>query len=255
MTMPVPCWHESISQKLYEAAGVRPYYSDDNCIIIHADCRDILPMIDPGTVDLVLTDPPYGVGFDYGTGYDDSRQRYIDFLWPIAEACEKAVRDGGLVGIYQSSIHARNWSEWFPRQWELIALTKNFTQLGREFLPKSTDYVLLWPKTEWPKRKDVKSWQPNNARNWIACNTAAIRKGPEREHPCPRPLDGVRGLVSNLCPPGGLILDPFIGSGTTAVAALQLGRRCIGIEEHEEFCDVAVRRIEATRASLVEDAA
>jgi site-specific DNA-methyltransferase (adenine-specific) len=220
-----------------------PYYDADGITIYNADCRDILPVLEPGSVDLVLTDPPYGVGFDYGTNYDDSAAAYPDFIWPILQRAEQSVRDTGLVAVYQSEVHATRWASWFPREWRLIALGKTFIQLGRTALPGATDFVLVWAKTEWPKHGDVVGWQPTDARNWWVCNTSAIRRGPEKDHPCPRPLDGVSRVVSILCRPGGLILDPFMGSGTTLRAAKDLGRKAIGIEIEERYCEIAVKRL------------
>lgn len=193
---------------------------------------------------MVLCDPPYGVGFDYGTGYDDDPSSYPSFIWPIIESSERTLRPGGIVAVYQSSLHARMWPTWFPREWRLMALPKNFTQLGRSMLPWATDYALVWPVSEWPRQKDVVAWQPNDARDWWVCNTAAIRRGPAREHPCPRPLDGVHRLITILCPPGELVIDPFMGSGTTLVAAKNTGRRAIGIEIEPKYCEIAVRRLQ-----------
>lgn len=221
-----------------------PYYEDESCVLYNADCRDVLPELAPGSVDLVLTDPPYGVGFDYGTGHDDSAASYPAFIWPVIEASEGTVRDGGLVAVYQAAIHASRWAHWFPREWRLVSLPKTFVQLGRSALPGATDFVLVWAKGDWPKQSDVVSWQPTNARDWWVCNTSAIRRGPEKDHPCPRPLDGVSRIVSILCPPRGVILDPFAGSGTTLRAAKDLGRKAIGVEIEPKYCEIAARRLQ-----------
>lgn len=223
-----------------------PYYHDPHAgiTIYHGDCRDILPCLEPGLVDLVLTDPPYGVGFDYGTDYNDNEQDYPQFIWPVIESAESLVVGGGLIAVYQSEVHCRKWATWFPRDWRLFALPKTFTQLGRSALPGATDFVLIWARDEWPKQSDVVRWQPRDARNWWVCNTSAIRRGLEKHHPCPRPIDGVSRLVAILCKPGGLVLDPFMGSGTTLRAAQNLGRRAIGIEIEERYCEIAVRRLQ-----------
>ncbi len=222
---------------------MRPYYDDGQITIYHGDCRDVLPTIPEASVDLLLTDPPYGVGFDYGTGLNDSMAEYPEFIWPIVSLGETRVRSGGIVAVYQSELHARRWHEWFPRDYRLFALPKTFAQLGRSALPGATDFALIWARDEWPKQADVVSWQPSDARNWWVCNTSAIRRGPEKDHPCPRPLDGVTRLISILCPPNGAVIDPFMGSGTTLRAAKDLGRRAIGIELEEKFCEIAVKRL------------
>ncbi len=64
------------------------------------------------------------------------------------------------------------------------------------------------------------------------------------DHPSPKPIQCIRKLINRLSNPNDLILDPFLGSGTTAVAAIETGRRWIGIEISEGYCDIAVKRIE-----------
>lgn len=218
-----------------------PYYDHDGITIYHADCRDILPTLAPGSVDLVLTDPPYGIGFDYGTHYDDREDGYGEWIWTTIEAAEALVHDAGVVAVYQAAKHARHWAEWFPRDWRPVALTKNFAQAMPTWLQWHTDYALIWTKGRLPCGKPA--WQPPGARDWVMCNTATVRRGPSRDHPCPRPLDGTKYLVSCLCPPAGLILDPFMGSGTTLRAAKDLDRKAIGIEISEEYCEIAVKRL------------
>ena len=65
----------------------------------------------------------------------------------------------------------------------------------------------------------------------------------EADHPTQKPVEIVAPLLQYACPSGGLILDPFMGSGTTLVAAKQLGRRAIGIEISREYCDIAIERL------------
>ena len=65
----------------------------------------------------------------------------------------------------------------------------------------------------------------------------------EKEHTCPKPFSLIKKLTNRLSMPGSIILDPFLGSGTTAVAAKQLGRKFIGIEIEEKYCQIAVKRL------------
>ena len=73
-------------------------------------------------------------------------------------------------------------------------------------------------------------------------------------HPCPRPLNGMKYLVECFCPPSGLVVDPFMGSGTTLVAAKDLGRRAIGIEIEERYCEIAAKRLAQEVLPLTEAA-
>lgn len=198
----------------------------------------------------MITDPPYGVGFDYGpNGHKDAAGEYAREIVPRIFAAEPLVGEQGVMCVFQSAVHAPRWAEWFPREWRPIAITKGFVQMRASFITAATDYALLWFPNGKPKTKP--DWQPEPARDWFYSGETAIpRRGPERGHPCPRPLDMMQYLVSILCPPGATILDPFMGSGTTGVAAVSLGRKFVGVEVCPEYFDIACRRIrEATRQS------
>src|SRR5262245_12433264 len=119
-------------------ATVQPYYQDEYATIYHGDCREILPQLEP--VDLVLTDPPYGVGYSKYESHNDSPRGYIEWLWPTVEKAESLIVNGWCC-VYQSAKYCRQWPEWFPRDWRLIALPKTFVQIARGVGPIwSTDY-------------------------------------------------------------------------------------------------------------------
>lgn len=218
----------------------KPYYQEDGITIYHADCRDILPHLEP--VDLVLTDPPYGIGFKYDGDYQDAKQGYADWMWPTIEMAESKVKASGAVAVFQSAKWAPKWSKWFPREYRLISIPKRFVQMNTSLVTWATDYVLYWGLSEHPRGK--REWQPEPARDWFVSSDCCIpRKGPEKDHPCPRPPDMIEYLVSILAPPKCTILDPFMGSGTTLRAAKDLGRKAIGIEIEEKYCEIAVKRL------------
>jgi DNA modification methylase len=205
------------------------------------DCREILPTLGP--VDAVVTDPPYGVGFAHYESHKDKFSEYQTVVDRVLE-CEPLLTEQGFMCVFQSATHATRWAKWFPREFRPIALTKAFVQMRAHFITAATDYALVWWPTEQPPNTKP-PWQPNGARDWFySAETAVPRSGPERDHPCPRPLDMMLYLVSRLAPPDTTILDPFMGSGTTGVAALKLGRRFIGIEIEPTYFDIACRRIE-----------
>jgi site-specific DNA-methyltransferase (adenine-specific) len=213
------------------------FYQDDWATIYCGDCRDILPMFEP--VDLVLTDPPYGIGFDYGTGYKDSPRGYIDFLWPVLEVCESKIIHGGL-GVFQAAKNCRKWAEWFPREWRLIAIGKLFAQWMPNFMQYRTDYILFWEVGDGLKKHDTKEI-PRDF--FVSSQCANTSPGARPNHPCPRPIDTMKFCVDILSLPQQTILDPFMGSGTTLVAAKNLNRKSIGIEIEPKYCEIAVKRL------------
>lgn len=208
----------------------QPYYADESVTIYHGDCRDILPSL--GKVDLVLTDPPYGIGFSEYESHKDDPNGYREFLWPIVETCESKVTDGWLC-VFQTAKKCREWHDLIPREWRLVACPKTFVQIYPVIGPTwATDYALVWPVGKPP--------QKGKGRDWKVSDTANMRF--DRGHPCARPLEQITYLVECFSEIGQLILDPFMGSGTTLAAAKWQNRRAIGIEIEERYCEIAANR-------------
>ena len=93
---------------------------------------------------------------------------------------------------------------------------------------------------------------PVGNRDWFVTRVPNFGLGRKSiAHPCPRPIDAMRYLVQMFCPPGGTVLDPFMGSGTTLVAAKSTGRRGIGIEIEEKWCVLSIDRCRQEVLGLV----
>lgn len=215
-----------------------PYYEQDGITIYHGDCREVLPNI--GLVDHVLTDPPYGIGYEKYLSHNDDPEPYGGFIWSVIESAEHITAPSGSVTVFQSVDTARRWADWFPRDWQIIALPKSFTQMGREFLARGCDFALWWPLADHPT--NPQKWQPIPSRNWYVSRQVANTAN-RPDHPCPRGIDTMKYLVSVMCAPDSLVLDCFSGSGTTLLAAKELGRRAIGIEIEERYCEIAAKRL------------
>lgn len=222
---------------------MKPYYEHAGITIYHGDCRDVLPQIEKS--NLVLTDPPYGVGFNYGNGYKDSHSGYGEFLRTWLELAESLT---DRCAVFQSARNVTWWSAWFgQRAYRLIAIPKLFAQwnVGSD-VQWSTDYVLYWRPGEesaGPKQSDAKEHAPEHTPRDFFVSSDVCRVGMRPDHPCPRPMDAMRFLVDTLSQTGQLIVDPFMGSGTTVKAAKDLGRRAIGIEIEEKYCEIAAKRL------------
>jgi len=197
-----------------------PYYQDNWVTIFNADCRGILPLLDP--VELLLTDPPYGIGFagqptkwqrlagNQPKDWDDkpvSRQILIDYI----HIAGKSIIWGG--NYFQLPI-SRCWLSWCKP----------------DAPPSMGNVEVAWTNLE------------GNSK-YIVHSISATNK--ERvSHPTQKPLRVIRWALN--CADVGeraIICDPFMGSGTTLVAAKQLGRRAIGIEISKEYCDIAIERL------------
>jgi site-specific DNA-methyltransferase (adenine-specific) len=195
---------------------MKPYYDHNGITIYHGDCLEILPELEP--VDLVLTDPPYGCG---KAEWDDEFPSWsiIEFFKISQAICVMP----GLwhIGDCINAMHKRY--RWIIAGFNLNGMT--FGKIGFN--------------------------------NWIpaVCGGEGIKHGgkdaflfsigrePKFDHPSQKPLPFIKFLVSRLTEEGNTLIDPFLGSGTTLVAAKELGRRAIGIEIEEKYCEIAARRL------------
>lgn len=210
-----------------------PYYSDDAVTIYHADCREVLPSL---TADLVLTDLPYGIGLGYDE-YDDSADN-LDAL--VAETLPLMQATAPVVGLTCGVVN--QWR--YPRPtWVLCWFQANaFTSTGyygfnmwQPVLCYGTDPYLRRGRG---RHQDVIRTTVRN----LGMNGGI--DDPSPDHPCPKPLQPWRNVLSRLSPDAtDAVIDPFMGSGTTLRAAKDLGRKAIGIEVSERYCEIAAKRM------------
>jgi len=207
------------------------------------DCLEYMKSMPDKSVDAVITDPPYGIGFKYSQ-HDDSPEGYGKWLWSVIELAESKAKDGSPIFIFQSATNIRKFNEWFPREYRIYIAAKNFVQMRPTPMQYSYDPVVVW----W-KEGDIFA-EGTASRDFFVANTSPSSRTGLNDaggHPCPRPLDQMQRLVEQWVKPEGIILDPFMGSGTTGVAAIQLGRNFIGCEIDPDYFAIAEKRIhEAT---------
>jgi len=187
-----------------------PYYEQDGITIYHGDCREVLRSLP--AVDLVLTDPPYGMGkADWDVLIDP-----VEWL-PVARRSQTVAVFCGVRGLFD-----------YPKpDWTMAWVRAASTQRNGRFRGfNNWEPILIYGGTRIPN--DVISVQ--NIQDPIAAG-----------HPTTKPTKLMRLLASRL--DGGLILDPFMGSGTTLRAAKDLGRKAIGIEIEERYCEIAAKRM------------
>lgn len=204
-----------------------PYYEQDGITIYHGDCRDILPHLEP--VDLVLTDPPYGIA--HPTDYKSRKRGAL-------AACRDYPMVHGDDQPFDPSF--------------LLALDKPTLLFGANYfadkLPSASGWV-VWDKQR-PDDLDQATaelaWTNfvKGARVFRYLWNGMIRHGDESlDHPTMKPSALWRWIIGLRWTPEGTILDPFMGSGTTLRAAKDLGRKAIGIEIEERYCEIAARRM------------
>ena len=195
-----------------------PYYQDDAVTIYHGDCREVLPGLPK--VDLVLTDPPYGIGF-----------AAQPTKWQRLAGQKPEAWDGDCDRVLVAAL--------VPISERLIIWGGNYFGL-----PPLKSW-LTWYKPDAPPSMGQceHAWTnlPTNTR-MISCSISSTN--PERlGHPTQKPLRVMAWCIS-LCPDDPqTILDPFMGSGTTLRAAKDLQRKAIGIEIEERYCEIAAKRM------------
>lgn len=199
---------------------MKPYYEHGGVTIFCGNAKEILPHLEPGCV--VVTDQPYGTGW---------------------------VRGGGGVGEFKATHERPSWDIWDTTWISSVNCPKRiaaFCPVGRlddlcVCLPMPA--VLYYRKSNVrPGGKDhepIVVSPPPRPGEW----KRLTYNGDMPLHPCQKPLDLMGWLVSLVSDAGDTVLDCFAGSGTTLVAAKNLGRRAIGIEIEERYCEIAAKRL------------
>lgn len=216
-----------------------PFYEADGITIFCGDARDVLPTLAAGSVDLVLTDPPYNA-INRRTGglraidKGDADALPVD-VESVAAEFVRLMR--GSAYVWCSDEQYTDWCLSFKR----AGLTTRICAWWKSD-PSPMNGEHLWLSA---LELCVFARKPS-AYFGLHC-AAPIWKGPvERDvdHPCPKPEWLMRRLILASTKAGDIILDPYVGSGTTLRAAKDLGRRAIGIELSEEHCERSARRLQ-----------
>ena len=122
---------------------IEPRYKSNKVTLYLGDCLEILPQLELGSVDAVITDPPYGIDFKYSQ-YDDKPDGYGEWLWGILEASEAKCNPGAPFFVWQAMPNVRLFSGWFPRDWRVFAACKNFVQMRPTAMQYAFDPVIVW---------------------------------------------------------------------------------------------------------------
>jgi DNA modification methylase len=202
--------------------------------LYHGDCLEILPTMPK--VDAVVTDPPYGMAFQSnfykGTGGK-----------PNAAGHEKIAGDDSPALIEAVTRLDPVHSTYMFCRWDNLAA-----------IPKAPRSLIAWVKPNWSmgdlehehgRQYEVIAFYPGQSHRWPNCRPADVVRHPRSGnalHPTEKPVSLMQEVVSWT---SGIVLDPFMGSGTTGVACANLGRKFIGIEIERKYFDIACERIDA----------
>jgi site-specific DNA-methyltransferase (adenine-specific) len=193
-----------------------------DCRLILGDCLEVMPTLGP--VDAVVTDPPYGIGFNYAS-HDDNLDDWFRLMDAVVPLCRAAAPF-----VIMPSCAVRRLPWWYQNH--------------------EPEWIVAWHKGSPGHQSSIgfNDWEPHvvwGRPHHPMHDYFSTRCGfDDNGHPCPKPQEYARWLVSRAAPTNGTILDPFMGSGTTLVACAKLGRKGIGIEIDPDYFDIACRRVE-----------
>jgi DNA modification methylase len=234
---------------------VKPYYTDDSVTIFHGDCLNVIDEFSIDTVfDSVVTDPPYASGTrkemsKASSGAMLRAGRFADrpiendqmttagFVW-LMRAVTQGVRP--LMEDGASILSFIDWRQWpnlvgafetcnFRIQ-SIVVWDKKSIGMGNGF---RRQHELICHAS-----KGVPTINNRGIGDVLSCD-----REPPTSHPSPKPVRLMEQLIDVVTPPGGLVFDPFCGSGATLRAAKNTGRRAIGVEWDERFCEVAAAKL------------
>lgn len=210
-----------------------PYYEDDLVTLYHGDCREVTAWLE---ADVLVTDPPYG--YDHASNWQGPFRGKA-----IANDHDLSERDEVLT----------EWADFADR------IGRRALVFGSWRMPKpvGTHTVLIWDKGPASGMGDLSvPWKPNTeeiyviGKGFVGSRDSSVLSGHSvvtwaskgREHPNMKPVSLIEALLLK-CPAEWVVADPFAGSGSTLVAAKQLGRKAVGVELEERYCEIAAKRL------------
>ena len=192
------------------------------------DCLDFMRDMPDNCVDLVLTDPPYGINMDY----DNYNDTFDNWQYLIKDAIDQFYRIcKGFILIPTSKIEGERFLYNMNPFWR-ICWYKGST--GARTVLGFKDWEMIFVFTKHPKNlfiHDYFKYTPKTQK--------------EFKHPCPKPDEWGKWCIDKFSDQNDIVFDPFLGSGTTAVACAELDRQFIGVEISQEYCDIAQKRVDA----------
>lgn len=215
---------------------MNPYYDDDGITIYHADCLEVLPVLHD-RIGVVIADPPYFLPQNqYRPAMRKAARHWSSFTFPTLALREHAEKI--------SSVCTENHEEyWF---FDEVSLSVAYPLFYERFYGLK---LLVWDKGriglggKWRRKFELILHSYDHGLVYDKTGDGDIltfKSQTDTEHPYEKPVKLIAKLLERS---SGVILDPFMGSGTTLVAAKTLGRRAIGIEIEERYCEMAAERL------------
>ena len=250
------------------------YFEKEGIKLLNGDCLEIMPFIEKESVDLIFADPPYrlsngGITCKAGQiarvdkGYWDKSQGFDEdfkFTYNWIKLCQELLKPKGTIwisgtphSIFQAGYALQSLG--FKIMNEITWYKPNAPpNLSCRYFAHAHESIIWAKKTEEAKHtfnyKLMKEWDDKispsgkQMRSIWSIPLTPLNEKKHGRHPTQKPLELLRRIILSSSNKGDLILDPFLGSGTTGVIAKRFNRKFVGIEIEREFCDLALRRIQ-----------
>jgi site-specific DNA-methyltransferase (adenine-specific) len=245
-------------------------------------CEDALAgmaRIPDGSIDLILTDPPYNLGKDYGNTSDQqSEDDYLAWTERWIDIALPKLKPNGSLYIFltwrftpeifvmlKKRMTMMNEIIWDRRVPSMGGSVRSFSSVHDTigFFVRRKDYYFDLDAVRIPYDAATKKARSRSifvGAKWLEVGynpkdlwsvSRLHREHAERvDHPTQKPLEIIERMLKASCPPGGLVLDPFMGSGTTALAARKLGRHFVGFELNQDYCEIIQQRLAMAAAPV-----
>ncbi len=232
--------------------------SNGRYTLYHGDCLDILPTLEAGSIDAVITDPPYGYKF-----YETDKELPYEFYKTIIDT----YRTVAFFNYPEKLIEICVNIQVVPNEWVTWAATNRLGGFSK-YLPKTTECIAVFgeipgarnvkrPRAkhtfgrELAKQRGLSVDFAQETDTWVDSAPGVSCNRHLRQHPNEKPVSIMAKLITLCSNPGDTIFDPFMGSGTTGVAAMKTGRRFIGIELDPDYFQIAETRIKNAAGDFV----
>lgn len=220
--------------------------------LIQGNCFDVLPSLEDESIDLVLTDPPYNVGLEF-EGEDLELESYLEFSRCWIQECYRVLKKSGAFFMTYYSFGLQDiipilkkldwkWANmiiWrFPN---LVSGGWSKTQYEFSYQP-----ILFFTKKDFKIDIKGRNFKRGTVKQdvWVftVCQSNYKEDGIRKIHPAQKPLDLFKKIIEDTSNEGDVVLDPFLGSGTTIRACQETRRSCIGIELDARYCEMIKKR-------------
>lgn len=231
------------------------YYSSDRCTVYLGDALDVLPALGSKSADLLATDPPYGVAWQSGTrkvplrrlvnddhGAEELAQAVMAESMPVL----RPFRHAYIFGPFEPVTVAPDLTNLTELIWDKGQLNAGNLRIPWGPQHERITFGMRIPSKASRKRGDGRL--SARLRQGSVLRVPRVNGTAAGRHPTEKPVALMRTLIEASSLPGETVLDPFLGAGATAVAAILSGRHAVGIELDEEYARTAVERIERAEA-------